>query len=43
MNSRENKKEVDKSLIVVGGGITGLATAYLAARDGWKVTVLEGQ
>ena len=30
-----------KSLIVVGGGITGLAAAYLAARAGIRVTVLE--
>jgi len=31
-----------KSLIVVGGGITGLASAYLAAKAGVRVTVLEG-
>jgi len=31
-----------KSLVVVGGGITGLAAAYLAARAGVRVTVLEG-
>lgn len=31
-----------KSLVVVGGGITGLASAYLAARAGVHVTVLEG-
>ena len=30
-----------KNLVVVGGGITGLAAAYLAARAGVKVTVLE--
>lgn len=29
-------------LIVVGGGITGLAIAYIAAREGKQVTVLEG-
>jgi protoporphyrinogen oxidase len=34
----ENKKE----LIVVGGGITGLSIAYIAAKSGYKVTVLEG-
>jgi protoporphyrinogen oxidase len=29
------------NLVVVGGGITGLAAAYLAAKAGVKVTVLE--
>ena len=33
------QKEYD--LIVVGGGITGLASAYLAAKDGKKVAVIE--
>lgn len=28
-------------LLVVGGGITGLSTAYIAAREGQSVTVLE--
>ena len=32
-----------KELAIVGGGITGLATAYLAARAGLKVTVLEAE
>ncbi|HEV2694987.1 MAG TPA: NAD(P)/FAD-dependent oxidoreductase [Verrucomicrobiae bacterium] len=31
-----------KDLIVIGGGITGLAAAYLAAKAGRQVTVLEG-
>ena len=31
-----------KSLTIIGGGITGLATAYLAAKNGCKVRVLEG-
>ena len=31
-----------KKLIILGGGITGLAAAYLAARMGRQVTVLEG-
>lgn len=32
---------MSKSLIVVGGGITGLVSAYLAAKQGRKVTVIE--
>ncbi len=28
-------------LTIVGGGITGLASAYIASRDGWEVTLLE--
>lgn len=31
-----------KDLTVVGGGITGLAAAYIAAKSGLKVRVLEG-
>ena len=31
-----------KKLTIIGGGITGLSAAYLAAKDGWEVTVLEG-
>lgn len=31
-----------KKLTVIGGGITGLSSAYLASKDGWEVTVLEG-
>ena len=27
--------------IVIGGGVTGLTTAWQLARNGWKVTVLE--
>ena len=30
-----------KTLLIVGGGITGLAAAYIAAKQGVKVTVLE--
>ena len=29
-------------LTIIGGGITGLSSAYLAAKDGWDVTLLEG-
>ena len=38
-------KEVDLNItdmIVVGGGITGLVSAYLAAKAGKKVKVIEG-
>lgn len=38
MSTELNKQE---SLIIVGGGITGLSTAYLAAKAGKKVKVLE--
>ncbi|HWK56040.1 MAG TPA: FAD-dependent oxidoreductase [Parapedobacter sp.] len=29
------------SVLVVGGGIVGLASAYYLAKDGWKVTVVD--
>lgn len=32
---------LDKKLTIIGGGITGLSAAYIAAKDGWEVTVLE--
>jgi protoporphyrinogen oxidase len=32
---------INKRVIILGGGITGLAAAYIAARDGWEVTLLE--
>ena len=35
------KKEVD--LTIIGGGITGLATAYIAAKNGSSVRVLEAE
>jgi phytoene desaturase len=31
----------DKKVVVVGGGVAGLATAALLSKDGYKVTVLE--
>jgi protoporphyrinogen oxidase len=34
--------EKNKDLIIVGGGITGLSIAYIAAKGGKKVTVVEG-
>ena len=33
---------MQKKITIIGGGITGLSAAYLAAKDGWEVTVLEG-
>ncbi|MEG2386324.1 MAG: oleate hydratase, partial [Aurantimicrobium sp.] len=30
-----------KSVVIIGGGIAGLASAALLARDGYKVTLLE--
>src|SRR5947209_6766865 len=30
-----------QKLTIIGGGITGLASAYIAAKNGWDVTVLE--
>lgn len=32
----------DNTLNIIGGGITGLATAYIAAKNGQKVRVIEG-
>ena len=31
----------DKSVAIVGAGITGILAAYYAARDGYKVTVFD--
>ncbi len=36
------KNIMKRKLTIIGGGITGLSAAYLAAKDGWEVTVLEG-
>lgn len=33
--------ELDRDLVVLGGGVTGLAIARLAARAGWPVTLVE--
>jgi protoporphyrinogen oxidase len=33
---------VKRKLTIIGGGLTGLSSAYLAAKDGWEVTILEG-
>jgi protoporphyrinogen oxidase len=30
-----------QKLTIIGGGITGLASAYIASKNGWDVTVLE--
>jgi len=34
-------KETQKSLLIIGGGITGLAAAFLAAKAHHKVTLIE--
>ncbi|MBS2963088.1 protoporphyrinogen oxidase [Actinocrinis puniceicyclus] len=39
--SASASKPAGDRLAVVGGGITGLAAAQAAARDGWRVTLLE--
>jgi D-amino-acid dehydrogenase len=31
----------DKSVIICGGGVVGLCTAYYLGREGWRVTVVE--
>lgn len=42
----EKNKDVSKltqsSLLVVGGGVTGMVSAYIAAKSGQKVAILEG-
>ena len=32
---------MDKRVVVIGGGIIGLSTAYYCARRGWRVTLIE--
>ena len=34
-------RDLDVDVLVVGGGLTGLTTAYLLARDGVRVALLE--
>jgi len=36
-----NSNHSPRTAVVIGGGITGLATAALLAREGLEVTVLE--
>ena len=31
----------ERSVIVIGGGVIGVSSAYYLARDGWEVTLLE--
>ena len=31
-----------EKITIIGGGMTGLSAAYLAAKDGFEVTLLEG-
>lgn len=42
LESMDNKS-IDDKVIVIGGGLAGLAAAATAARDGAKVTLLEAQ
>ncbi|MFC1671125.1 FAD-dependent oxidoreductase [Spirochaetota bacterium] len=37
------KSEKKKNLTIVGGGITGLAAAYIAVINNWNVTILEAE
>jgi glycine/D-amino acid oxidase-like deaminating enzyme len=30
-----------RSVVVIGGGVIGVSSAYYLARDGWEVTLLE--
>ena len=30
-----------KDILIIGGGVIGLSTAYYCARRGWRVTVLD--
>src|SRR5919197_2397923 len=41
MRQRRRNRAMSRDVVVVGGGIVGCATAYLCARDGMKVTLLE--
>lgn len=41
-SSQINQNIMKQKLTIIGGGITGLSAAYLAVKDGWEVTVLEG-
>lgn len=34
---------MNKKITIIGGGMTGLTAAYLAAKNGWEVTVLEAE
>lgn len=34
-------KDIDTDVCVIGGGITGISTAYLLAKAGLKVCILE--
>src|SRR6476659_6179859 len=32
---------MSRKLVIIGGGVIGVSTAYYAARRGWDVTILE--
>src|SRR5690606_24878608 len=40
-DSQSNSDTSKGSVLIVGGGVVGLASAHYLAKDGWKVTVLD--
>jgi D-amino-acid dehydrogenase len=41
LNRQDTALGTKKDLVIVGGGIIGLSTAYFALEKGWNVTVVE--
>ncbi len=41
MKHSDHAPTTKKTAVIIGGGISGLATAALLSRDGWQVTLLE--
>lgn len=40
-NGRKLEKEIETEVCIIGGGITGISTAYYLSKAGKKVTILE--